>query len=212
VQTRFFAIALLPILDRQLKSDEYFSQWEALPSPERLIMSEIAYNHRDLIPHLFKLASDAIKHIPITRSVDNALLDLYEICFYLFRLGHHLEFLELIGTPTPANDQYLKRKFLVTIMSTVKPPFSKEFLRQMLECLLRPPIKSLFFPDKQKVLPAMLISALDTVARFTEQINRNEATRTYESDAAKFDELRREARRAVEIAKGVSQRTILSYM
>jgi hypothetical protein len=212
VETRFFVTGLMPILSRQVHSADFFKTMDTPPSAERQILCEIAYRHEDLIPVVFEMAADAIMHCPRACSIDDALLDLYEICFYLFRLGQHLEFLQLIATPTPSNDQYLKRKFLVILMGIVRPPFSKEFLRQLLDCLCQPPIKSLFFPERGKPVPAFMVTALETLARFAEQLNRNEETRSFQEDVGRFDELRRDARRTLEVAKGVAQHSIRAFL
>jgi hypothetical protein len=180
------------------------------------MLCEIAFHHETLIPDVFKVASWCILQAQLSeqQARDDVLQDCWDICYYLSLLNDNptkLDFVRLLGTETPFNDDHLKRKFLIYLMRNACPPFTQEFLTEMLACLSKPIVRKLFFPERGHPLPAVFQSGLEMICRFTEQLNRDYATSTYAKDVKPYDELRREARQRLDAAKG-SQYLLRSFI
>jgi hypothetical protein len=77
----------------------------------------------------------------------------------------------------------------------------------MVTTLTEPHVGAVFFPEPGRIASSMLSPALGVLLQFTEQLNRDEGTRTRACDAKRYDELRR----TLDLARGTGQPTLRDY-
>ena len=213
VKRRFFATAILPALDQMVSSNSYFGLGVSPPSCESRILQEIAYQHEDLVPYVFGILERALSSEK--KLVGGALgflfEDLYALGYYLFCLGHSIEFIRLLSKKTREAHNFQKKAVLVKIMRTVLPPFSRQFLTEMLNCLTTPHVKALFFPRGQNPSGVAYVTGLEVIVKFCGQINENDETRTSPSEAHKYEQLRNHARELIYLSKQYKQPSLEAY-
>jgi hypothetical protein len=212
-KARFFAHAILMKIERRFNNNIAFSEGESAPTPERRILCEIAYQHRDMTSAVFRIASSEISKRSRSSAQNDALAvsEVLEVCFFTFRLGRGIEFVRLLGRDR-LGEPALRRKFILYVLRDSRPPFSPEFLSELLAVLTKPMIKALFFPEMGRQATGALAAALGVLVQFTECLNRDNGTRTKECDARPYNELRKQAQRALDLARGTGQPTIRSFM
>lgn len=215
---KFCAIAMIPVISRRILSSEssYFSDDPQSPTVERLILCEIAYWHRDLIPQVFHIIEKGIETSSSRRDLDNSALhrmlcEFYDILVYLYELGSYKNVLKIFTKKLADSDSDLKRKSLIKILNRSMPPFSKDFLSHMLKCLTNPDVKILFFPSKGIPPLPVQVSGLEILFRFTDRVNKDESSSSYPKERPIYDDLRSSARQAMEISRGQKQHTLSSF-
>jgi hypothetical protein len=205
-RARFFAHAVLTKIVHRFGQNLFAP--DTAPSPERRILCEIAFQHRDMTLAVFRIAAAEVAK-PLAQP-SQAVSEAYEICHFTFRIGHSIDFVRLLGREQ-SGEPALRRKFLVYILRDCRPPFSRTFLTEVLKTLSAPHVRALFFPEPGRIASAMLTPALGVLVQFTERLNREEGTKTRECDAKQFDELRKEARRTLDLARGTGQPTLRGF-
>lgn len=217
-KVKFCASAMIPIISKRILSSnpKFFADNPQPPTVERLLLCEISYWHRDLIPRVYRIVEKGIESSSSRHDLDNneihsMLSELYEIIVYLFELGAYKNVLNLFTKKLADSDSDLKRKALIKILSKAFPPYSKEFLSHMLKCLTDPIVKPLFFPSRGIPALPVQISGLEVVFRFTDRVNKDEASSSDPKEVPLYDNLRTSARQTIEIARGHKQHTLTSF-
>lgn len=214
LKLRFFAVSILPYLNKRVNSGGFYAGNILPPSAEGEFLIEIAYQHPDLLPSVFKVIETAVKTNKkiVGSALDNLLIDLYTIGMTLFKLGCSIEFVRLLGADTPREHNFSKRKKLMEIMRIVEPPYSCEFMHEMIIVLTKPAIRALFFPDKSNVeTTASYKQPLEVLIKFCSQMNNDPGTETSEEDAQKYASLCAQARDKLLLVKGTTQRPLDTY-
>lgn len=217
-KVKFCAVAMIPIISKRILSPEssYFNDNPQTPTVERLLLSEIAYWHRDLIPQIFHIVEKGIETSSSRSNLDSSvvhrmLCEFYDILVYLFELGAYKNVLKIFTKKLNDSDSDLKRKSLIKILQKAMPPYSKDFLSHMLRCLTNPDIKILFFPSRGIPALPVQLSALEILFRFTDRVNKDENSRSDPKEVPIYDDLRTTARQAMEISRGQKQHTLASF-
>lgn len=213
VKYKFFAVGLMPFLEHHILSD-FFEYDTPTPSPERQILCEIAYWHECLVSQVLDITKKAILK-PRNQPgyvIDEFHKDFYEVLYFLYLIGMSFEVFDFIVHKSRPEDRALNRTLIVKMLRAARKPYSKQFLHVVAEALSDPDIHTLFFTSKGQSINKTQITCLEYVCRFAEQINRDDSTRTYDSDAQVFDDIRHQARRTIEISRGRSaQLTLKSF-
>jgi hypothetical protein len=185
---------------------------DEVPTPERRILCEIAYQHRDMTAAVFRIGAGEVepRESASSQNAPQVASEGYEICFFAFRLGQTLDFLRLVAR-ADTGEPALKRRFLLYILRDSKPPFSQAFLAEMLVTLSAPNVRALFVPEAGRQAAPAMTQALTVLLQFVEQLNKGEGTRTRECDVRPYDELRKELRRVHDLAKGTGQMTLRGF-
>ena len=214
VKRRFFATAILPALDQMVSSNSYFGLGVSPPSCESIILQEIAYQYEDLVPYVFGIVERALfcEKKLVGGALGFLLEDLYNLGYYLFCLGSSIEFIRLLSKQTPEVQNFQKKAVLIKIMRSVSPPFSRQFLTEMLNCLTTPHVKRLFFPRGQNASGVAYVTGLEVIAKFCGQLNESDDTRTSPSEAHKYEELRNHAREVIYQSKQYKQPSLEAYL
>ncbi|KAH0785980.1 hypothetical protein GPJ56_010114 [Histomonas meleagridis] len=206
IQFHFFSEALISKLRYfVVKGTNHSAHSPNFPSPIRQILCEISYQHHDLIPQIVDMIKDAVVSKRQFSTYFDLIADLFNVLSYIFGLGFPIQVLQVFARKSD-NDS-CKRNALVNMLRSCSPPYTQEFLHEMLECLTSEYVKPLFFP-KNKGSNTINVKPLEALLFFVEQLNRDENTRTLQKDAYVYDDLRREARRLVEIGKNRTQHTL----
>lgn len=210
IQFHFFSEALMPVLRNYvIKSSAHPSRSHNIASPIKQILCEIAFHHKDLIPQILEMIKYGVKSKREFPTYSDLLSDLFDVLSFIFFLGDYsLDVIKIFADKS--DNDTTKRNPFISILRSVRPPYSKEFLHEMLLCISSPNINSLFFP-KEKKIAGMNVKPLEALLYFLEQLNRDENTETFKNDAYIFDNIRREARRITEIAKNKTQHTLNCY-
>lgn len=99
------------------------------------------------------------------------------------------------------------------IIRIVQPPYSEEFLSEMLKTLTKPSVRELFFPDKANPEAHYTYKQpLEVLIKFCSQINDAPGAEVKNPDEEqKYKLLCSDARDALCRIKGHAQRSIVSY-
>lgn len=210
IKFHFFAEALIPTLRNYvIKSLSHPAHSPNIDSPIKQILCEISFHHTDLIPHILEMIKFGVKSKRVFSTYFDLLSDLFDVLTFIFFLGDFPIEVIKIFTDESDNDP-CKRNSLISILRSINPPYSKEFLHEMLLCISSPNINCLFFPKGKKIV-GLNVKPLEALLFFLEQLNRDEKSETFPKDAGLFDNIRREARRITEVAKNKTQHTLMSF-
>jgi hypothetical protein len=212
-KARFFAHAILTRIEQRFERNVAFSAGDSPPTPERRILCEIAFQHRGMCTAVFRIAEAEVTKRSSSAGQNSSLAisEAFKVCFFAFRLGRAIEFVRLLGAER-AGEPSLRRKFILDVLRDSRPPFSREFLSELLAVLTAPGVRALFFPEVGRQVVGAQVSALGVMVQFIQGLNRSEETRTEDRDARAYDDLRKRAQRALDLSRGTGQPTLRSFL
>lgn len=213
---KFCAMAMIPVIKNRILTSNLFSPVKDEQSTEQLLLCEIAFWHPDFISEIFDIVKEGIWNCTKRRDLDDQsstlrqiIIEFYKIALFLFNLGYYKGVLVLFQTEFSKNisdiSQKPKREALITMMETVKAPYSRDFISCMAKCLSNPMISKLFFTAQGREILPSEVKYLKVLDQFISKIFKDGQSNVGHEERAIYDKLQTKTKKQIAIGLGRPQ-------
>ena len=123
--------------------------------------------------------------------------DLFDSLSFYFDNGYCLQVLDILKRADIQMDQARERKFFMALLPRLRAPYSEKFINDLAFTLDSKKVRMCFFPEPGKQPTPTNISALQTLVRFIEFANRQNACKGLSKQASILDDLRSSASKII---------------